>query len=85
MRFAPMPRLYFDLHECGTILTDDEGRDFPNLAIARLEAITAARGVMADEVMHGRLCLSCFIEIRDENGTTVGKVLFKDIVTVSGL
>lgn len=80
-----MAKLYLDLHECGTVVSDDEGQDFPNLETARIKAVEAARGVMADEVLHGQLCLGCCIEIRDESGATVATILFRDVLKVTGL
>ena len=67
------------------MIPDEEGSDFLNLEEARKSAETAARAVMADDLLHGRLCLSCRIDVRDETGATVATILFKDVVTVTGL
>jgi hypothetical protein len=79
-----MTRFYFDLHECGETLVDEEGIDCTDLAGARNCALRAARDVMAGEIHDGRLCLSCHIEVRDDRGVAVATVMFRDAVAVSG-
>lgn len=85
MRLASMPRLYLDLHECGTVIPDEEGSNFSSLDEARTTAVTAARALMADEVMRGNLCVGCCIEMRDERGATVASIRFRDVLTITGL
>ena len=80
-----MSRFYFHLHECGTVCTDEEGFELAGLGEARTQAIAAARDVMSEEVLHGRLCLSCHIEIADSAGATLLVVPFRDALTLSGL
>lgn len=80
-----MPRLYFDLHECGVVTVDEEGVELAGMDAARAQATTAARSIMCDEVTHGRLCLTCSIEIRNEAGDTLELVPFKDAITITGL
>lgn len=80
-----MDRFFLHLHECGTLVEDEEGRDLPDAAAARDAAIKEARHVMSDEVLHGRLCLSCCIVIEDAEHVEIGRVPFKDAVVLSGL
>jgi hypothetical protein len=80
-----MARYFLHLHECGTVITDTEGIELADLCAARIEAIKAARGVMCAQVEEGALCLSCRIIIEDKSGGEVGRVLFRDVVTVSGI
>ena len=80
----PMPRYFFHLHECGTVIEDDEGIELPDLESARGRAIADARDVMAAEVQTGRLCLGCAIRIHDAHGALVETVAFREAVIVSG-
>lgn len=80
-----MTRYFFDLHQCGSITSDEEGRELTGMAQARDTAVAAARDVMMGELARGHLCLSCHIEIREAGGTMVGTVLFRDAVEVSGI
>lgn len=76
-------RYFFDLHECGTVTTDDEGCVLSSVADARAHAIQAARDVMKHEIGQGRLCLGCAIIVRGEAGNTVFTVPFSEAVAVS--
>jgi hypothetical protein len=80
-----MPRYRFDLHECGSVVADEEGRELPDIAAARVRATMEAREIMAAEVKQGRLCLSCHIEIMDEAGRPASKILFREALYISGL
>lgn len=79
-----MPRFFFHLHECGTVIEDDEGIELADLAAARDQAIHNARDVMAGEVRAGRLCLRCVIHIHDTGGARVETVRFREALTVEG-
>ena len=78
-----MPRFFFHLHECGCIISDPHGRELPSVEEALLEGIKGARDVMCGEVRAGRLCLNCLIVIEDNTGREVGRVPFRDAVTIS--
>ena len=79
-----MTRFFFDLHECGHgAVIDEEGVELPDLAAAQSWATRAARDVMAEQVVLGRLCLGCAIAVRDEGGATVMAVPFIDAVAVT--
>lgn len=77
-----MPRYHFHLHECGQIISDDEGIDLPDVAAAHEEAVTSARELIAAEVQQGRLCLRCRIEVVDEQQRPVLVLPFTDAVEV---
>lgn len=79
-----MKRYFFHLHECGTLIADEEGRELPDVSVARRDAVAAARSVMADEVLSGRLCLSCCIEVKDSEANLVLTVPFSEALTISG-
>jgi hypothetical protein len=81
---AGMPQFFFDLHECGRVLIDDEGVEMPDAEAARTNAVHEARQIMAAEVSHGRLCLACHIEVQDEARNVVLVVAFADAIVLSG-
>ena len=78
-----MTTYFLDLHECGHVLTDQEGSEAENFEAARTLATAAARDIMCSEIASGALFLACFIEIRDER-RFLGRVMFKDAVAISG-
>lgn len=80
-----MARYFLHLHECGTVTTDEEGRDLFDREQARLAAIRAAREIMCAEVQEGRLCLGCAIVIEDDDHREVMRVPFREALTISGL
>jgi antirestriction protein ArdC len=80
-----MARYFFNLHECGTVSDDPEGMERADLDHVRQEALRAAREVMCAEVNEGRLCLSCHIEVKDEDGAVVLLLPFAEALTITGL
>ncbi len=80
-----MPRYFFHLHECGTVIRDEEGCDLNGFDAVRREAIRAARALMAAEVQEGRLCLGCRIEVRDGRNEVVLTIPFRSALTISQL
>ena len=80
-----MPLYFFHLHECGIDLDDPEGRELMSLEAARTQAVAEARSIMASEVLEGRLCLACYIDITDTSRELLDTVAFRDVLTVTGL
>jgi hypothetical protein len=80
-----MQKLFLHLHECGTVVIDEEGVELDSLADARLRAIGEARSIMSSEVAAGRLCLSCHIRVEDAQGETLMTVSFREALKVTGL
>lgn len=80
-----MPRFYFVLNECGDVTEDPEGLVLPDLEVARAKAVEAARDIMSAELLTGKLCLSCHIEVADAARNTLLTVPFSAAVSVSGL
>lgn len=77
-----MPRYLFHLFN-DVQTTDGEGKVLSNPAAARAFAVDAARSIMANELRTtGRLNLSHWIEIEDEDGE-ITVVAFRDVVTLS--
>lgn len=80
-----MTRLFFHLHECGTIIEDEEGLIVEDLNVAHKKAVAAARDVMCGELARGHLCLSCRVDVVSEDGGTVLSVPFRDAVRITGI
>lgn len=80
-----MARYFFHLHECGKVIPDEEGRELPSSHNLREAAVAEARFVMSAEVQAGRLCLSCRIEVTDEDEKLLVAVPFREALEVTGL
>ena len=80
-----MPRYYLHLNECGSVTSDEEGRDLSDANAARFAAVSEARVIMAAEVREGKLCLACCIVINDKAGVEIDRVNFRDALKVTGL
>lgn len=76
-----MPRFYFNVYD-DVVATDDEGVTLPNLDAARLQAVAGARALMAEQVTHGYLVRSHWIDVVDEAGAVVLHLPFRDAVDV---
>jgi hypothetical protein len=79
-----MQRLFFHLHECGSMTHDEEGREPVSAPVMREMAMEAAREVMCSEVREGRLCLSCHIEVLDEHGQQHLLLPFDEAIAITG-
>lgn len=76
-----MPRYFFHLHnhvEC----IDREGVELRDVDSAQTRAVASARGIIAEDVKHGELCLSHWIEVVDESGVGVLKLRFGDAIKI---
>lgn len=72
---------FFTLHECsGRITEDPVGHEARDEEHARRIAIDKARGIMAHEISQGRLCLSCWLVIKDRKGHEIMTLHFGDAV-----
>jgi hypothetical protein len=80
-----MARYFFHLHECGTVVRDKEGQELPSRLNLRDAALREARSVMSSEVLAGRLCLSCRIEVTDEDQQLIEVVPFKEALELTGI
>ncbi len=78
-----MSHYFFNLHECGTVVHDDEGRDLDEAAL-RESAIRDARFILSSEILNGAICLDCCIVIEDEQRREVMRVPFREAVTIGG-
>ena len=71
-----MPLYFFHVSGCQLETDAGEGLYYPDDLAARTAALAGARGMIAEEVLHGRLDLDCRIDIADENGTILFSVPF---------
>lgn len=76
-------RFYFHLHN-DVHTVDEEGRELPDAQAARALAENEAQVMAAESVRVGHLDLSHYVEVADENGETLFKVTFGDVVSVRG-
>jgi hypothetical protein len=76
-------RYYFNLREGSDYISDEEGLDLPHRDAAFEAAIRGARGLLAAEVLQGRLSLSTIMEVRDDRGEQVFELPFSRAVSVN--
>jgi hypothetical protein len=66
-------------------IEDEDGRELPDDATARKEAIAAARDIMAGDLRDGRLDLTSFIEVENESHILLFTITFADAVSVNAV
>ena len=74
-------RFYFHIYD-DIVANDEEGLELPNLAAARLQALKGARELMTEQIRHGCLELSHWIDVTDEGGDKVLTIAFRDAVDI---
>lgn len=77
-----MMHVYMDLKEGDALIRDEEGIAVADLPSARHLAVTAARGVMREELAKGTLLRSAAIIVRSGNETVLLELPFVDAITV---
>ena len=75
---------YFHIRGNGTDFPDDDGMELPDAEAAREQALIGARGILAAEVLEGRLPLDDRIEVEDEHGRLVLSLSFREAVGLPG-
>lgn len=78
-----MPHYRFNLYNSVGFVPDEEGRELPNVEAARGEALKAARGIIADEVLQGRIDLNGRIEVLDGEGPPILTLPFAEAVAIT--
>ena len=63
-----MSRFYFHLRSGAEVIADEEGSDWPDVAAARLEAVAAARYILADAIRSGTETIPEAFVIADSEG-----------------
>jgi hypothetical protein len=76
-----VPRFFFHLHN-DLDTCDEEGRDLPDLAAARSAAEEDARHMAAESVREGRLNTSHFVEVSGDDGQSLLRVTFGEVVKI---
>jgi hypothetical protein len=76
-----VPRYFFNVYD-NLVSQDEEGMELPSPAAARLEALRGARGLIAEQVGHGYIALSHWIDVADEGGVIVLTVTFRDALDI---
>jgi uncharacterized protein DUF6894 len=81
-----MPIYFIHIYQRGRLAEDKDGKHFPNLKAAELEAIQAAREMGAQIVRAGKvLDLASRLEIVDANGRLASVVTFRDAIPIRNL
>lgn len=79
-----MPRYFFHVREGDTLHTDNEGQDLVDAGAARREAISAAREIIGEKLLHGGELDGRIIEIADESGLVLDRVSSNDVLYRDG-
>ena len=80
--YPSVPRFYFHLHNDADV-SDESGKELPNVEAARAEAVDMARFEASESVKReGHIILSHRIDIEDESGAVLATVHFGDAVQV---
>ncbi len=74
---------FFALYEGGLLVEADEAHDAHDVEDALAIAIEASRDIMSSDLKSGRLPLSAYIVVQNDQRVEVGKVLFRDTVEVT--
>lgn len=78
-----MTKYFFHKRDGSELVEDEEGTDLPNLEAARNEAILAAREMMAEMVLEGKVVDGQQFEINSEEGSIVDIVTFKSAIKLA--
>jgi hypothetical protein len=78
-----MPMFYFNILRGNQRIQDTEGADLPDVEVAREEAVTAAREVVANAVRKGEAATECSFEITDDKGRLLLSVAFPQAQTAT--
>ena len=77
-----MPKFFFHLHN-DVYVQDHMGTELPSLNEARTKAVSAARGVMAEDIVDaGHITLSHRITIADAAGAKLLELPFRSCVEI---
>ncbi|MGQ0560127.1 MAG: DUF6894 family protein [Sphingosinicella sp.] len=79
-----MAHYFFNIHNSIGAIADEEGRDLPDLASARAEALKGARSLIAAAVLEGWLDLDGRLEITDPEGKLLFVTHYTDAVSFDG-
>jgi hypothetical protein len=77
-----MPLYFLDVYNRTGCSRDEEGMELPDLDAARAQAVDGIRSILQDEVGHGAIDFEGRVEVRDENGTILATIVYREAVTV---
>lgn len=78
-----MPRYHLNLFN-STDTYDEDGRDFDDLAAAKVEATRSSRDLMAEHVKAGEpIDLGHYIEVADDGGKVLATIGFREVITIT--
>jgi hypothetical protein len=69
-----MGRFYFHLRHGDELISDEEGRDLPDVSDALREALLAARELLAEAIRAGNDQIPDVVVIADEAGREVDRI-----------
>lgn len=79
-----MPRFHLNLYN-DTVLIDEEGSEFPDIAAAEVAAARSARDLIAEHVTMGLpIDLGHRMEVVDDAGRVLSVLRFGDLLTIKG-
>jgi hypothetical protein len=76
-----MSRYFFNLYD-DLVVLDEEGVELPNAEAARLQALSAVRDLLREQVRQGYMVLSHWIDVLDEAGEIVIHLPFRDAIRI---
>lgn len=79
-----MPRYFFHVREGSELNRDQEGQELPNAEAARKEAVSTAREILGEKLLHGGSLNHRTIEIADETGHVVDVVNSREVLFQGG-
>jgi hypothetical protein len=77
-----MPLFYFNIRDGNGLVEDEEGRELPDAAAARAEAVQGIRSILAEDVRQGRLDLHGRIDVLGERGEPLFSVSYAEALLV---
>ena len=79
-----MPRYFFHVREGSVLSRDEEGQELADAEAARAEAVSSAREILGETLLHGGSLNHRTIEIADETGHVVDVVNSRDVLFQGG-
>jgi hypothetical protein len=79
-----VPRYFFHVREGDALSRDTEGQELADVAAARREAISSAREILGDKLLHGGSLNGRVIEIADQKGEVIDTVTSNDVLFRDG-
>lgn len=78
-----MPCFHFDLQKGDTINRDDDGAEFPDIAAARLEALMAAREILAEAIKSSSEDVPEYFIITDCDRTVLATIAISEALPMA--